>query len=115
SVPPVVGGLRLAVDKGELARLPEDGRGELPAGVAVDAGRVHEEVAGDVFGDGFVGVGHCCEQPTESNWMGAPQGRPSVAQGGAQRTPGGTVTPPPAPSPERATECVAPLGLAGVV
>jgi hypothetical protein len=38
--------------------LSKDRRGDLPAGIAVNAGRVDEEIARDVFGDTFLRIGH---------------------------------------------------------
>src|SRR4051794_39681353 len=45
--------------------LREDRGGELPAGVAVDAGRIDEEVAGSVLGESLLRVRH---RPT---WRGS--------------------------------------------
>ncbi len=46
------------MDKGVLVTLCENPGCDLPTGIAVDAGRIHEEVAGDVFGQSFLGVCH---------------------------------------------------------
>jgi hypothetical protein len=54
------------VDKRIGARLTKYRRGELPAGVTVNTGRVNEELARDVFWDTFVEVGHVhlsCHSP----------------------------------------------------
>src|SRR5262249_28647935 len=57
-LPPVGAGLRLGLDEGRFRRLSEDRRGDLPTGIAVDAGRVHEEVARDVLRHSLLGIGH---------------------------------------------------------
>ena len=49
---------RLMMDEGMVGRFGEDGRGELPAGVAVDARRIHEEIARDVFRNALLDVCH---------------------------------------------------------
>src|SRR5439155_19309509 len=55
---PVGAGGRLGLDEGRFSGLTEDRRSDLPTGIAVDAGRVHEEIAGDVFGHTFSGGCH---------------------------------------------------------
>jgi hypothetical protein len=51
---------RLVVDAGLPAVIAEDGRSDLSARVAIDAGGVDEELAGDVFGEALVYLGHEC-------------------------------------------------------
>src|SRR5262249_49074155 len=46
------------LDEGRFRRFPEDRGGDLPTGIAVDAGRVHEEVARDVFRHSLFRVCH---------------------------------------------------------
>ena len=48
----------LAVNEGVVGGLGEHGGSELPAGVAIDAGEVHEEIARDVLGDALFEVRH---------------------------------------------------------
>jgi len=50
--------LRLAVDAGLAAVIPETGGGDLAAGVAVNAGGIDEEVAGGVLGQAVVELRH---------------------------------------------------------
>ena len=49
-----------ALTKDVSGAFAEDGRGDLPAGVAVDAGRVHEEVAVHLY---FCQIGHVASCP----------------------------------------------------
>jgi hypothetical protein len=48
----------LGFDERRVRCLAKHGRGDLPTGVAVDAGRVHEEVAGSILQDSLAGVYH---------------------------------------------------------
>ncbi len=50
--------VRLAVDVGRVASFREDLRRNLAAGVAIDARRIDEEVAGHVVANAFAGIGH---------------------------------------------------------
>jgi len=49
---------RLSMDERVFRPFGKDLGGQLPAGVAVDAGRIDEEIAGDVFAQSFVRVSH---------------------------------------------------------
>ena len=57
-LPPVGAGDRLGLDEGRFGGLAEHRGGDLPARIAVDAGGVHEEIAGDVLRHSFPGVRH---------------------------------------------------------
>src|SRR5260370_23465691 len=57
-LPPVGAGNRLGFDEGSFAGFTKDRKSDLPTGIAVDAGRIHEEIARDVFRHSFFGVGH---------------------------------------------------------
>jgi len=48
----------LGLDEGRFRCFPEDRGSDLPTGIAVDAGRVYEEIARDVFQHSFLGVSH---------------------------------------------------------
>jgi len=65
----LLGRLGLVVDGGLIAGIAEHGRRENPAGVAVDAGGVDEEVAGDVVGELESSLRHANanEQPARHN------------------------------------------------
>src|SRR5213078_105148 len=54
----VVGSDRLRANKGCVRRFAEGRRGNLPTRIAMDAGRVHEEVTRDVFSHSLFGVRH---------------------------------------------------------
>jgi hypothetical protein len=41
-----------------IASIPKDFGSQLPAGITIDAGLVHKEIAGHVFGDGAAAIGH---------------------------------------------------------
>ena len=94
----VPGRFGLAMDEGMVGGLREDGRSQLPASVAVDAGGVHEEVAGDVLRDPLLEVRHCSclssrSLPRGHPWSSTP---PSVIVPGLSGRVGDThqVTPP---------------------
>src|SRR6185369_12914928 len=63
SAPPVLRAVGLVMDEGVLAGLTKNRRSELTAGIAVDAGRVDEEVAGDILRDTLVEVRHDVAAP----------------------------------------------------
>jgi len=51
-------GTRLGLDEGRFNGLTENRRGNLPTDIAVDTGRVHEEIARHVFRHSLLGIGH---------------------------------------------------------
>src|SRR4029078_468173 len=59
-------GFRLVIDAALLAVVAKNRRRELAAGVAVDAGRVNEEIAGDILRQAQLNVCHASNFPVSS-------------------------------------------------
>jgi len=48
----------LRSEEGWFGGFPENGRGDLSAGIAIDAGRIDEEIAGNILGDFLCDIRH---------------------------------------------------------